>query len=199
MNQTDSHQMSQGKKLILDFAPLVGFFAAYKFGGMYWATATLMALTLVTLAIGYAATGKVAKFPLYSAILVGILGGLTIYLQNDSFVKMKPTAANLVFAAVLSGGLMSGRLFLKDMLGTAINMPESAWRTMTWRWVAFFIALAAANEYVWRTMSESTWVNFKVFGLMGLTFLFVLANAPFMARNMVEEKPSTEENPSANG
>lgn len=199
MNQTDARQMSQGKKLALDFAPLIGFFAAYKFGGMYWATGTLMALTLITLAIGYAITGKVAKFPLYSAILVGILGGLTIYLQNDSFVKMKPTAANLVFAAVLAGGLLNGRLFLKDMLGTAIHMPDPPWRTMTWRWVVFFVALAGANEYVWRTMSEATWVNFKVFGLMGLTFLFVLANAPFMARNMVEEKPSTEENPSANG
>jgi intracellular septation protein len=192
---TDNKEMPQGLKLALDFAPLVAFFIAYKIGGVYWATGIIIALTIVSLIIGYVITGKIAKFPLFSGILITVMGGLTLYLQNDMFVKMKPTAANVIFAAILGGGLLSDRMFLKDLLGSAIEMSETAWRTLTWRWVIFFLALAGLNEYVWRTMSEATWVNFKVFGLMGLTMVFALANAPFMAKHMKHE----DANPSADG
>jgi intracellular septation protein len=192
---TTTKEVPQGLKLALDFAPLIAFFVAYKLGGVYWATGIIIALTIVSLIIGYAMTGKIAKFPLFSGILITVMGGLTLYLQNDMFVKMKPTAANVIFAAILGGGLLSNRMFLKDLLGSAIEMSETAWRTLTWRWVIFFLALAGLNEYVWRTMSEATWVNFKVFGLMGLTMVFALANAPFMAKHMKHE----DGNPSADG
>ncbi len=192
---SEKKELSQGLKMALDFAPLVAFFIAYKVGGVYWATGIIIALTILTLIIGYVVTGKIAKFPLFSGILITVMGGLTLYLQNDMFVKMKPTAANLIFAMILGGGLLTNRMFLKDLLGSAINLPETAWRSLTWRWVAFFLVLAGLNEYVWRTMSEGTWVNFKVFGLMGLTLLFALANAPFMAKHMQQENP----NPSADG
>jgi intracellular septation protein len=188
-------EMPQGLKLALDFAPLVAFFVAYKLGGVYWATGLIIALTILSLIVGYAITGKLAKFPLFSGILITIMGGLTLYLQNDMFVKMKPTAANLIFALILGGGLLSNRMFLKDLLGSAIEMPQTAWRTLTWRWVTFFLVLAGLNEYVWRTMTEATWVNFKVFGLMGLTLVFALANAPFMAKHM----QAPDNNPSADG
>jgi intracellular septation protein len=192
---SEKKELPQGLKLALDFAPLVAFFVAYKLGGVYWATGIIIALTIVSLIIGYAMTGKIAKFPLFSGILITVMGGLTLYLQNDMFVKMKPTAANIIFALILGGGLLSNRIFLKDLLGSAIEMPETAWRTLTWRWVTFFLVLAGLNEYVWRTMSEATWVNFKVFGLMGLTMVFALANAPFMAKYMKTE----DTNPSADG
>jgi intracellular septation protein len=188
-------EMPQGLKMALDFAPLVAFFVAYKLGGVYWATGIIIALTIVSLIIGYMITGKLAKFPLFSGILITVMGGLTLYLQNDVFVKMKPTAANVIFAAILGGGLLANRMFLKDLLGSAIEMPETAWRTLTWRWVVFFLLLAGLNEYVWRTLSEATWVNFKVFGLMGLTLVFALANAPFMAKHMKAD----DANPSADG
>ncbi len=193
MSDAPKKELSQGLKMALDFAPLVAFFAAYKFGGMYVATATLMAATLVAVFGSYILTGKIAKFPLGSAVLVGIMGGLTLYLQNDTFFKMKPTIANLAFAGVLGFGLYTERMFLRDLLGTAFEMPQAAWRNLTWRWTGFFLALAALNEGVWRNFPESTWVNFKVFGLMGLTMLFAIANTPFMMKHMVE-KP---ENPSA--
>jgi intracellular septation protein len=195
MTATNKKEMPQRLKLALDFAPLVAFFIAFKLGGMYWATSIIIALTILSLIIGYAITGRLAKFPLFSGILITIMGGLTLYLHNDMFVKMKPTAANLVFAGILGGGLLANRMFLKDLLGSAVEMPEAAWRTLTLRWTIFFIVLAGANEYVWRTMSENTWVNFKVFGLMGLTMLFALANAPFMARHMKDDGA----NPSADG
>jgi intracellular septation protein len=192
---TAQKELPQGLKLALDFAPLVAFFVAYKIGGVYWATGIIIALTILSLIIGYLISGKVAKFPLFSGILITVMGGLTLYLQNDMFVKMKPTAANLIFAAILGGGLLTNRMFLKDLLGSSIDMPQNAWRNLTWRWVIFFLGVAALNEYVWRTMPEATWVNFKVFGLMGLTFLFVLVNAPFMAKHMKHDNA----NPSADG
>jgi intracellular septation protein len=192
---SEKKEMPQGLKLALDFLPLVAFFAAYKFAGVYWATGIIIVLTLASLVIGFLITGKVAKFPLFSAILITVMGGLTLYLHNDMFVKMKPTAANLIFAGILGGGLLAQRMFLKDLLGSSLQMPEQAWRTLTWRWTAFFLVLAGLNEYVWRTMSEATWVNFKVFGLMGLTVLFALANAPFMAKHM----PRDADKPSADG
>ena len=187
MTQSSSRELPQGLKLAFDFAPLLGFFIAYKLGGVYWATGIIIALTLASLVIGYAMTGKVAKFPLYSGILIAVMGGLTLYLQNDVFVKMKPTVANLVFALILGGGLLAKRVYLKDLLGSSISMPEAAWRTLTLRWTLFFVALAAANEYVWRNLGEDVWVNFKVFGLMGLTFVFVFVNLPFMAKHMKDE------------
>jgi intracellular septation protein len=201
MNDTTSSQPAaspQWRKMLLDFAPLVAFFVTYKIAGVYWATGVLIALTLLSLLVGYLQTGHIAKFPLFSAILISVMGGLTLYLHNDTFVKMKPTVANLIFAAILGGGLPMGRLFLKDLLGSSLDMPLSAWRSLTWRWVGFFIVLAVLNEYVWRNFSEGTWVNFKVFGLMGLTLGFILANAPFMARYMAQsleknKAPQTDE------
>ena len=192
MTEENSKELPQGLKLALDFVPLVAFFVAYKLGGVYWATGIIIALTLLSLAIGYAMTGKVAKFPLFSAILITVMGGLTIYLHDDTFVKMKPTAANIIFAGLLGGGLLAKRYFLKDLLGSTLTMPESAWATLTLRWTIFFLVLAGLNEYVWRTMSEETWVNFKVFGLMGLTMVFAFANAPFMAKHLASGKPSAD-------
>jgi intracellular septation protein len=190
MTQTE-REMPQGLKLALDFAPLIAFFATYKLYGMYTATGVIIALSLISLAIGYALTKKIAKFPLFSTVLITVMGGLTLYLQDDTFVKMKPTAVNLLFAAILGIGLFTNRLFLKDLLGSALNMEESAWKALTVRWVGFFVFLAIANEFVWRTMSEAAWVNFKVFGLMGLTLLFALANAPFMAKHMKQDDAKT--------
>jgi intracellular septation protein len=192
MTDNTPRELPQGLKLALDFVPLVAFFAAYKLGGVYWATGIIIVLTLLSLAIGYAMTGKVAKFPLFSAILITVMGGLTLYLKDDTFVKMKPTAANLIFAALLGGGLLAKRFFLKDLLGASLTMPDQAWATLTLRWTVFFLVLAGLNEYVWRTMSEETWVNFKVFGLMGLTMVFAFANAPFMAKHLASGKPSAD-------
>jgi intracellular septation protein len=195
MIHEEKKELPQGLKMALDFAPLAAFFVTYKLGGMYWATGVLMGLTLVTLVMSYVMTGKFAKFPLYSALLVGVLGGLTLYFQDGTFVKMKPTAVNLLFAAVLGGGLYFNRIFLKDLLGSTMELPDAAWRQLTVRWAGFFVALAVLNEFVWRSMSEEAWVNFKVFGLLGLTIVFAAANTPFMMKHMTE-KP---DDPSANG
>jgi intracellular septation protein len=191
--------MTQGRKQLLEFAPLVIFFGVNWKAGIFWATGVFMAVTLAVLIYTYFKTGKVAKVPLASALLVGVFGGLTLYLQDETFIKVKVTLVNLIFAVLLLGGVYFRRSFIKDVMGEALTLPDAAWRTLSIRWGVFFAALAAANEFVWRHYTTDQWVTFKVFGLMGLTLLFALANAPFMARNMADPEDAKGKNPSVNG
>lgn len=191
--------MSQGKKQLLEFAPLVIFFATNWKAGIFWATGVFMAVTLMVLLYTYITTRKVAKVPLASAILVGVFGGLTLYLQDETFIKVKVTLINLIFATLLLGGVVFGRYFIKDVMGEAVKLPDSAWRTLSLRWGVFFAVLAVLNEYVWRHYTTDQWVSFKVFGLMGLTLVFAFANAPFMARYMTDDSTSPPGKPSVDG
>jgi intracellular septation protein len=180
-------------KFLTEFGPLLAFFLGNWKGGIFWGTGIFMAATAVALVVSYMLTGKIAKFPLFSAIFVGIFGGLTIYLHDDTFIKVKVTLINALFGIALLGGLYFGKVFLKSVMGEAVNLPEDAWRVLTFRWGVFFLSIACLNELVWRNVSTDTWINFKVFGMLGLTLVFALANAPFMARHMIEEdtKPTT--------
>ena len=105
---------------------------------------------------------------------------------------MKVTLINAFFGVTLLGGLYFGKMFLKSVMGEAVNLPQEAWRTLTLRWGVFFLIIAGLNELIWRNVSTDMWINFKVFGLLGLTLVFALANAPFMAKHMieVEDKPT---------
>ena len=183
-----------GRKQLLEFGPLAVFFIANWKLGIFWATGIFMAVTLAVLAYTFFATGKVAKVPLATAVLVGVFGGLTLYLQDETFIKIKVTLVNLVFAGLLLGGLAFGRTFIKDLMGEAIALPDKAWRTLSIRWGIFFAALAGLNELVWRNVTTDQWVTFKVFGLMAITLVFALANAPYMAKHMQGEveKPSAD-------
>ena len=143
--------MSQGKKQLLEFAPLVIFFVTNWKAGIFWATGVFMAATLAVLIYTYFKTGKVAKVPLAGAVLVGVFGGLTLYLQDETFIKVKVTLINVIFAALLLGGVFFGRYFIKDVMGEAIKLPEGAWRSLSLRWGVFFAVLALLNEYVWRS------------------------------------------------
>ena len=181
--------MSQSRKLLLDLGPLVAFFLSnWKFG-IFWATGIFMAATFLSLIITYFLTKHLNKFLLASALFVGVFGGLTLYFQDATFIKVKVTLANLCFAAALLGGLYYKRLFIRDIMGEAMELPEAAWKTLTWRWAVFFVAMAGLNIIVWQMFSESTWVSFKSFGLLGCTMLFAIANAPFMAKHMKDDEP----------
>ena len=104
---------------------------------------------------------------------------------------------NVLLGVTLFGGLAYGKLFLKSLMGEAVSMPVEAWRSLTWRWGFFFLFVAGLNEVIWRNVSTDAWVNFKVFGLISLTLVFALANAPFMAKHMIENDPSSPKAPSA--
>jgi intracellular septation protein len=178
-------------KLALDLGPLLIFFAANAMFGIFNATAIFMGAMLIVIAIGIVIERKLSPMPLITAALVLVFGGLTIWLSNDIFIKIKPTILYVMFAGVLLGGLVFSRLFIKVILGQTLRLSEMAWRTLTWRWALFFVVLAILNEIVWRNVSTDTWVAFKVWGVFPLTLLFAMAQTPFIARHQIE----TDETP----
>ena len=182
MSEMSKPRQSPLLKLALDLGPLILFFAAFKFGGIFEATAVFMAASLVSLGIGYAKTRKISPMPLVTAIIVVVFGGLTLYLKNDTFIKMKPTVLYAIFGAVLLGGLAFNRLFIKVVFAQAFELDEAGWRKLTWRWALFFLAMAILNEIVWRNFSTDTWVSFKLFGAVPLTFLFGAAQLPLLTK-----------------
>ena len=177
-------------KLALDLGPLLLFFAANAVFGIFTATGVFMAAMLFVIAVGIVVERRISPMPLVTGALVLIFGGLTLWLANDIFIKIKPTILYTMFAAVLLGGLLYSRLFIKLLLGQTLHLPEVAWRALTWRWAGFFIALAVVNELVWRNVSTNTWVAFKVWGVFPLTLLFAIAQTPFIARHQIEDAES---------
>ena len=181
---------NQLRKFVLDLGPLVIFFLTFEWFGIYTATGVFMVAILTALGIGYYLERKISPMPVVTAILVVIFGGLTLYLHNDVFIKMKPTMLYVFFAAVLIGGLSFNRLFIKYVFGEAFSLTETGWRGLTWRWGIFFAALAILNEIVWRNFTTDTWVAFKVWGMLPLTFIFALSLAPFLTKHQIEETPT---------
>jgi intracellular septation protein len=170
-------------KPAVDYGPLAAFFASYLAFGLMAATAALIGVSLVALPLAWLLERRVPLVPLITAAIVALFGGLTLWLQDETFIKMKPTIVQAVFALVLLGGLAFGRPLLKPLLGAVMPpMSERAWRQLTLRYALLFVAMAGLNELVWRTQSTDFWVTFKVFGLPGLTILFVLAQIPFVGR-----------------
>jgi intracellular septation protein len=183
--------MNPGLKLLVEAGPLVAFFIANWKAGIFWGTGIFMVATAIALTISWVMTRKLAVVPLIGAGFVAIFGALTLWLQDDTFIKIKVTLVNALFGAVLLGGLLFGQTFLKLIMGEAIKMTEQAWRTLTLRWALFFFAMAILNEVIWRTQSTEFWVNFKVFGLLPLTLVFALSQGPYMAKHMIEDTPET--------
>jgi len=180
--------MKQGTKLLIEMGPLVAFFSGNWLGGIFWGTGIFMVATTIALAASWIMTRKFAMVPLVSAVFVATFGALTLYLQSDLFIKIKVTLINALFGAVLLGGVAFGKSYLKIVMGEAMHLSDAAWRILSIRWGAFFFAMAGLNEIVWRNFSTDTWVDFKVFGLLPLTLIFALANAPYMAKHMIEDE-----------
>jgi intracellular septation protein len=181
--------MSPALKLLIEAGPLVAFFIANWTGGIFWGTGIFMAAIVVSLAASWLLTRRLAVVPLIGAGFVAVFGALTLWLHDDTFIKVKVTLINGLFGAILLGGLWFGQLLLKFVMGEAMKLTDEGWRKLTIRWAVFFFALAALNEFVWRTQSTDIWVNFKVFGLLPLTLIFAAAQVPLMTRYAAEDHP----------
>jgi intracellular septation protein len=169
----------------LDYGPLAVFFVTYVASDLMAATGAIIFASLAALILAWAVERRVPLIPVVTTMLIVVFGGLTLWLQDETFIKMKPTIVQLLFAAILLGGLMRGRSLLKLLLGAALpSMSDAAWRQLTLRYALFFVVMAALNEAVWRTQSTDFWVSFKVFGLTGLTLLFILSQLPFLGRQL---------------
>lgn len=175
----------QLRRSLIDFGPLVLFFAAYRLFDLYVATATVMAAAVGAAFLGYLFDKKLHPVPLATAVIVVIFGGLTLYLHNDMFIKMKPTMIFALFAATLLGGLYFNRLFVKYILAAAVSLTDEKWRILTVRFGGFFITMALLNELIWRNFSEQVWVYFHSFGTVALMMLFSFSQVPFMLKHQI--------------
>jgi intracellular septation protein len=162
-------------KLLVEVGPLAVFFLTNAKAGIYWGTGTFMVATVISLVVSRVLFGRIPVMPLVSGVCVMVFGGLTLWLQDDHFIKIKPTIVNALFAAALFAGLLAGQSLLRIVFGEVFRLTEEGWRKLTLRWACFFVCLAVLNEIVWRTVSTDTWVTFKVFAVMPLTMAFALA------------------------
>jgi intracellular septation protein len=181
-----SRELSSFGRILVEWGPLIAFFIANAKGGIFWGTGVFMAATAIALTVSWTFTRKLATVPLIGAGFVAVFGALTLWLQDDTFIKVKVTLVNALFGTILLTGLYFRKHFLKLVLGEALKMDDEGWRILTLRWGLFFFALAGLNEIVWRTVSTDLWVNFKVFGILPLTLLFAISQAPLMNRHMTE-------------
>lgn len=179
--------MNQWLKLLLEAGPLVIFFIGNNKFGIIPATAAFVAATVVSLALAWVLARKVPVLPLVSGIFVIGFGGLTILLEDDLFIKLKPTIVNGLFATVLFVSLGLRKNVLKIVFDAAFHLTDEGWRKLTWRWAWFFVVLAVLNEIVWRSVDTDTWVQFKVFGIMPLTILFSLTLIPLLTKYHPDE------------
>lgn len=155
--------------------------------GIFTATAVFMVALLVSLVASRILVGHLPIMPIVSAVVVTVFGGLTLYLQDDLFIKLKPTIVNALFGAVLLGGLAFGKSLLSYVLDSVMQIDAEGWRKLTLRWGLFFLFLAVLNEVVWRTQSTDFWVNFKVFGTIPITMIFAMLQTPMIMRHQVKE------------
>jgi intracellular septation protein len=174
-------------KLLVELGPLLVFFGGNALYGIYAGTAAFMVTTVLSLGFAWWRYHKVPVMPLVSAVIVLTFGGLTLYLHDDTFIKLKPTIVYTMFAVLLLAGFVAGKPVLALLFGPVFNLTEEGWRKLTLRWAVFFIAMAVLNEFVWRNFSTDAWVSFKAFGFLPITFLFAAAQVPLMQRYGVPE------------
>ncbi len=195
-------------KLLLELGPLAVFFFANSRGDklaemfpvlaslggpIFVATAFFMVAISISLTVSLLLTGKLPIMPLVTGIVVLIFGGLTLYLQDELFIKLKPTIVNLLFGGILLGGLFFGRPLLGYVFDSVFKLDDEGWRKLTLRWGIFFLCLALLNEIVWRNFSTDFWVAFKVWGMMPISMVFTFSQMPLIMKHSTEPLGGKEE------
>ena len=207
------HEINPLLKLVLELGPLMLFFWANsrpqlfapllapvlpaslitgEHAGIFAATAVFMVAVVISLVVFWMTIKRLPVMPVVSAIVVVVFGGLTLAFQNETFIKLKPTIIYVLFGGALLGGLAFNKPLLAVVFDTVFTLTEEGWRKLTLRWALFFLALAVLNEIVWRTMSTDTWVSFKVFGVLPLTFIFAAFQYPLLKRYDPSGDPDAE-------
>jgi intracellular septation protein len=184
-------------KFLIDFFPVLAFFLAYfiayfipeqRSNGIYWATAAAMIATVIQIAALKLMKKKIEKMHIFTFATIIVLGSLTLLLQDKRIIMWKPTVVNWVFGVVFIGSQYIGeKNIIRRMMEKSIELPDNIWKQLNFMWASFFIFLGIANLYVAFNFSEETWVNFKMFGILGLTFVFAIAQSFYLARFMPEE------------
>jgi len=189
---TEKRKMPTAVKLAVEIGPLAVFFGVNAKAGIFAATASFMVVIVIALGVAWVFERRLPTLPLVTAVVVMFFGGLTLWLQDETFIKLKPTIINTFFAVTIFGGLAFGKNYIRTVMGAMIQIDEAGWRKLAIRWACFFLAMAALNEVVWRNVSTDDWVSFKVFGLLPLTFVFAISQIPLMTKHGIEAEEAAE-------
>lgn len=182
MEPTATAKISPLLRLAIETGPLVVFFVANAREGIFFATGAFMVAILLSVTASFWLERRLPIMPVVTAGVVLVFGGLTLALQDELFIKLKPTIVNLLFAAAIFAGLLLRRNFVSMVLGPVMQLTDEGWRRLAVRWGGFFVVLAILNEIVWRNFSTDAWVSFKLFGIMPLTIAFSIAQVPLLTR-----------------
>ncbi len=192
-SQNTDRKLTGALKVLLEFGPLIAFFATYKLYDIFTATIVIMVTTTLALLVTWLITRKLSIMPIVTLVIISIFGGLTLYLHDETFIKVKVTIINGLFAAALLGGWAIKKPLLKYVMGEAMKLEFRGWMLMSRNWGLFFLVIAMANEIVWRNLSTDTWVTYKTFGILPITFIFMMTQIPIMQKYMIEDEiPKTK-------
>ncbi len=177
-----------GRRLLLDLGPLVLFFATnYITKDFMLSIKVLIGATIIALIIGWVTERRISLMAAFGCIAVAFFGGLSVYFDNEIFIKIKPTILTVFLACLIAGGRLLGRNPLRAIMGSQINLTETGWRQISWLWIAMFTTTAIANEIAWRALSTNDWVTFKAFGITGISLIFMVASFPILSKQQVEK------------
>ena len=183
-----SQRDHNGRKMLFDFGPLLLFFGTnYIYSDLMLSVKVLVAATLVSLALSWHFDRQISLMAAVGCAALVFFAGLTLYFDNELFIKIKPTVVTLLFAALIAGGRLLGRNPLAAIIGKQINLTAQGWRAISWLWVAMFMTSAIANEVAWRSLSTDDWITFKVFGLTGISFLFFAFSVPILQKHQRQD------------
>ena len=185
----DETPPSNGRRMLLDFGPLFLFFGAnYLYSDLMFSVKVLVVATIVSLAASWVLERRIPMMAAFGCAALVFFAGLTLYFDNELFIKVKPTILTLMFAAAIAGGRAMGRNPLAAIMGSQVKLTNDGWRIMSWLWVAMFVCSALANEIAWRTLSTDSWVTFKVFGLTGISLGFVMLSLPIIQKHQINDQ-----------
>ncbi len=174
-------------KLLFDFFPILLFFIAYKVSDIYVATGVAIAASFIQVGIAWLKTRKIEPMHLLTLVIIVVFGGLTLYLQDEQFIKWKPTVINWLFGIVfLASQWLGEKTMIERMMSASLSLRSEIWRRLNLSWTLFFFILGGVNRFVMYTFDTATWVNFKLFGMLGLTFLFVILQSFYLSRHLPE-------------
>lgn len=192
-----SQNTNKSYGFLLDIMPLAAFFLGNKYAhllfkndpddNLIYATGILMFASVIAITARWVLERKLAMMPIITLFIVLIFGGLTIYLADEYFIKIKPTILNLCFAAILLGGLLFKKSLISYVMGPVLNMDDKGWFKLTLMWGIFFVCLAGLNEFVWRNFDKDTWVSFKTFGMMPITIVFSMISIFFISKHLIPD------------
>jgi intracellular septation protein len=186
--QDNPKQSSNGRRTLLDFGPLLLFFGTnYLYQDLMFSVKVLVVATVISLGLSWVYERRIPMMAAFGCGALVFFAGLTLYFDNELFIKVKPTVLTLIFAAAIAGGRFIGRNPLAALMGSQLRLDCAGWRKLSWLWVAMFVCSAIANEIAWRNLSTDAWVTFKVFGLTGISLVFVILTLPVIQKHQQQD------------